>query len=314
MENINKIDFEENKPYNAPHYPFSLEGHWQPWYDDRRDYNTNAPSYYDYLSNFNNLIKSIVELLNRVARRNVQVEDTNCVDLTKINDWIDEGNACHTWHDEIILKAEVILATYKKAIEFDGQSYNIENALECLPSGLYAPNYLPFLEKLLAKINQEILDRIAADEELDRKITAEKNARIEADNALGVRIDNETSARQNADTALGVRIDNETSTRQNADTALGKRIDNETNARQNADSALSNRITVLESALTKVLTDLKGSGAWTSGDNVLTGAMSANRHIASGNINLFTGTTDGNTFIRTTSGSNENDATIGARG
>lgn len=314
MENINKIDFEENKPYNAPHYPFSLEGHWQPWYDDRRDYNTNAPSYYDYLSNFNHLIKSIVELLNRVARRNVQVEDTNCVDLTKINDWIDEGNACHTWHDEIILKAEVILSTYQKALEFDGQSYNIENAIECLPSGLYAPNYLPFLEKLLAKINQEILDRIAADEELDRKITAEKNARIEADNALGVRIDNETSARQNADTALGVRIDNETSTRQNADTALGTRIDNETTARQNADTALSNRIAVLETALTKVLTDLKGSGAWTAGDNVLTGAMSANRHIASGNINLFTGTTDGNTFIRTTSGSNENDATIGARG
>lgn len=314
MENINKIDFEENKPYNAPHYPFSLEGHWQPWYDDRRDYNTNAPSYYDYLANFNHLIKSIVELLNRVARRNVQVEDTNCIDLTKINDWIDEGNACHSWHDEIILKAEVILSTFQKALEFDGQSYNIENAIECLPSGLFAPNYLPILEKLLAKINQEILERIAADEELDRKITAEKNARIEADNALGVRIDNETSARQNADTALGVRIDNETSTRQNADTALGTRIDNETSQRQNADTALSNRITVLESALTKVLTDLKGSGAWTADDNVLTGSMTANRHIASGNINLFTGTTDGTTFIRTTSGSNENDATIGARG
>lgn len=314
MENINKIDFEENKPYNAPHYPFSLEGHWQPWYDDRRDYNTNAPSYYDYLANFNHLIKSIVELLNRVARRNVKVQDTNCIDMTKIYDWIDEGDNCHTWHDEIILKAEVILSTYQKAVEFDGQNYNIANALECLPSGLYAPNYLPFLEKLLAKINQEILDRIAADAELDRKITAEKNARIEADNALGVRIDNETSARQNADNALGVRIDNETSTRQNADTALGQRIDNEASTRQNADSALSNRITVLESALTKVLTDLKGSGAWTSGDNVLAGSMSANRHIASGNINLFTGTTDGNTFIRTTSGQNENDATIGARG
>lgn len=314
MENINSIDFEENKPYFAPHYPFSLEGHWQPWYDDRRDYNTNAPTYYDYLSNFNNLIKSIVELLNRVARRNVQVEDTNCVDLTKINDWIDEGNACHTWHDEIILKAEVILSTYQKAVEFDGGSYNIENAIECLPSGLFAPNYLPLLEKLLAKINQEILDRIAGDEELDRKITAEKNARIVADEALGVRIDNETTARENADTALGVRIDNETSSRQNADTALGTRIDNETSARENADIALGNRITVLETALTKVLTDLKGSGAWTSGDNVLLGAMTVNRHIASGNINLFTGTTDGNTFIRTTNTNNENDATIGARG
>ena len=314
MENINSIDFEENKPYNAPHYPFSLEGHWQPWYEDRRDYNTNATSYYDYLSNFNHLIKSIVELLNRVARRNVKVEDTNCIDMTKINDWIDEGNACHTWHDEIILKAEVILSNYQKALEFDGKSYNIKNALECLPSGLYAPNYLPFLEKLLAKINQEILDRIAADEELDRKITAETNARIQADNALGVRIDNETSARQNADTALGSRIDNETSTRQNADTALGSRIDNEASARQNADTALSNRITVLETAITKILTDLKGSGAWTSGSDVLTGSMTANRHIASGNINLFTATTDGNTFIRTTSGQNENDATIGARG
>jgi hypothetical protein len=238
MENINKIDFEENKPYNAPHYPFSLEGHWQPWYDDRRDYNTNAPSYYDYLSNFNYLIKSIVELLNRVARRNVKVEDTNCIDMTKINDWIDEGNACHTWHDEIILKAEVILSTYQKALQFDGQSYDIQNAIECLPTGLFAPNYLPFLEKLLAKINKEILDRIAADEVLDRKITAETNARIQADNALGVRIDNETSARQNADTALGQRIDNETSSRQYADTALGQRIDNEASARQNANGCI----------------------------------------------------------------------------
>ena len=314
MENNNSINFEENKPYNAPHYPFSLVGHWHPWYDDRRDYNTNAPSYYDYLANFNHLIKSIVELLNRVARRNVKVEDTNCIDMTKINDWIDEGDNCHTWHDEIILKAEVILSTYQKALQFDGQSYNIENAIECLPTGLFAPNYLPLLEKLLAKINQEILDRIAADEALDRKITAETKARIEADTALGQRIDNETSARQNADTALGQRIDNETSARQNADTALGQRIDNETSERTNADTALSNRITVLENALTKVLTDLKGSGAWTSGDNVLTGNMTPNRHIASGNINLFTGTTDGNTFIRTTSGANENDATIGARG
>ena len=47
MENNNKIDFDENKPYLAPHNPVTLEGHWQPGYDDRKDYNTNAPSYYD---------------------------------------------------------------------------------------------------------------------------------------------------------------------------------------------------------------------------------------------------------------------------
>ena len=276
--NINKVEFEANKPYFPPHLPISLEGHWQPWYDDRRDYNTNAPTYYDYLSNFNHLIKSIVELLNRVARRNIQVEDTNCVDLTKIYDWIDEGNACRTYHDDIILKADVILSTYQKALEFDGSSFNIENAIECLPSGLFAPDYMPLLEKLLAKINQEILDRIAGDNALNSKIDTEIADRIAGDNILNNKISQEI-------------------------------ID-----RTNADNALAGQVNKLESALTKILTDLKNSGAWSAGDNILDGSLNANRHIATGNINLFGGSTDGASFIRTNSGSTENDATIGARG
>lgn len=158
VENINEINFEDNKPWLAPHYPFSLEGHWQPWYDDRRDYNTNAPTYYDYLSNFNHLIKSITELLNRVARRNIKVEDTNCVDLTKIGDWIDEGNACHSYHDIITLKADVILSTYQKAINFDGKSYQLTNAISCLDSGLYASDYLPLIQALADKLNKDISD------------------------------------------------------------------------------------------------------------------------------------------------------------
>ena len=271
MENINKIDFQENKPYFAPHYPFSLEGHWQPWYDDRRDYNTNAPSYYDYLSNFNHLIKSIVELLNRVARRNIKVEDTNCIDMTKINDWIDEGNECHTWHDEIILKADVILSTYNKALEFDGHSFNLENAISCLPSGLFAPNYMPLLEDLLAKINKEILDRIASDEALERKIEQERSERIEGDNILNNKIDKEI-------------------------------ID-----RTNADNALSGQVTKLENALIKILTDLKNSGAWNSSGDILDGSLNSNRHIATGNINVFGGTPDGSSFIRTNNTQTEND-------
>lgn len=101
MENINKIDFEENKPYNAPHYPFSLEGHWQPWYDDRRDYNTNAPSYYDYLSNFNELIKSIVDFVNELAKRDVNTEDTETIQLIKKTSWLVDGV------NDIVLKANV---------------------------------------------------------------------------------------------------------------------------------------------------------------------------------------------------------------
>lgn len=269
--NINKVEFEENKPFFPPHLPISLEGHFQPWYDDRRDYNTNAPTYYDYLANFNHLIKSIVELLNRVARRNIQVEDTNCVDLTKINDWICEDNPCRTYHDDIILKADVILSTYQKALEFDGQSFNIENAIQCLPSGLFAPDYMPLLEKLLAKINQEILDRIAGDNALNDKIDAEIADRIAGDNILNNKISQEI-------------------------------ID-----RTNADNALAGQVTKLETALIKILTDLKNSGAWSADGDILDGSLNANRHIATGNINLFGGSTDGASFIRTNNGSTEND-------
>lgn len=262
--NINSVNFEANKPYFPPHVPFSLEGHWQPWFDDRRDYNTNAPTYYDYLANFNHLIKSICELLNRVARRNIKVEDTNCIDLTKVYDWICEDNPCRTYHDEIILKADVILSTYKKALEFDGHSFNLENAISCLPSGLYAPDYLPMLEDLLAKINQEILDRIAADQALERRIEQERLERIEGDNQLNNKIDREINT-------------------------------------------LTGNMDKLQNALVKILTDLKNSGAWNSGDDILDGDLNNNRHLATGNINLFGGSTDGSSFIRTNNGQTEND-------
>jgi len=64
----------------------------------------------------------------------------------------------------------------------------------------------------------------------------------------------------------------------------------------------------LKGALEKLLTDLKGSGAWRqTGSTLFEGSLDPNRHLATGNINLFGGTTDGNAFIRTNKGSTEND-------
>ena len=117
MENNNKIEFDENKPYVAPHNPFTLEGHWQPWYDDRRDYNTNAPSYYDYLSNFNQLIRSIVDFVNELAKRDVKTEDTNTIELIKRTSWlVDDLN-------DIVLKANVKISkapNNKLTVKTDG--------------------------------------------------------------------------------------------------------------------------------------------------------------------------------------------------
>ena len=260
MENNNKIEFNENKPYIAPHNIFTLEGHWQPWYDDRRDYNTNAPSYYDYLANFNHLIKSIVELLNRVARRNIKVEDTPCIDLTKINDWIDEGGECHNWHDVITLKADVILSTYKKVLNFDGKQYTLNNAISCLSTGLYASDYLPILEALKDKLNKEIADRIEGDEELSQKIEQVKNELQQAINNLR------------------------------------QEFNDYKNSNNGEITKLKQEISQLKGALQKIVNNLYEGGNATSSD--INNFEIINK-IAAGNINLYGGTSDGNTLIRT---------------
>ncbi len=64
----------------------------------------------------------------------------------------------------------------------------------------------------------------------------------------------------------------------------------------------------LKGALTNLLQNLKDSGAWNqTGSTIFEGNLKSGRNIATGNINLFGGTTDGNAFIRTNNGSTEND-------
>ncbi|MDU7806724.1 MAG: hypothetical protein E7J62_19115 [Serratia marcescens] len=89
---------------------------------------------------------------------------------------------------------------------------------------------------------------------------------------------------------------------------LNERITNENNALKERIEALENANAGLQNALHKIIENLEGSGAWTGG---LTGGFNQGRNIATGNINLFGGTPDGNSFIRTNNGSTENDLSGG---
>ena len=73
---------------------------------------------------------------------------------------------------------------------------------------------------------------------------------------------------------------------------------------------LETKVAVLQDALQKIVTNLYQGGNSTS-NNINT--FQINNHIAAGNINLYGGTADGNTLIKTHNGSAENDVTIGAR-
>lgn len=67
---------------------------------------------------------------------------------------------------------------------------------------------------------------------------------------------------------------------------------------------LTTKYNTLETALMKIISNLQTSGAWTGG---LAGGLNQGRNIATGNINLFGGTADGSSFIRTNNGQTEND-------
>ena len=74
---------------------------------------------------------------------------------------------------------------------------------------------------------------------------------------------------------------------------------------------MKTEISQLKTALQKIVTNLYEGGNVTSSDinnfNIID-------HIAAGNINVYGGTADGKTRIKTHNGHAENDVTIGARG
>lgn len=71
---------------------------------------------------------------------------------------------------------------------------------------------------------------------------------------------------------------------------------------------LKNEYNMLKGAFTALLQNLKNSGAWNqTGNTIFEGSLRPDRNIATGNINLFGGTVDGNAFIRTNNGKTEND-------
>ena len=71
---------------------------------------------------------------------------------------------------------------------------------------------------------------------------------------------------------------------------------------------LKNEYNKLKGAFTTVLQNLQNSGAWNqTGNTIFEGSFNVGRNIATGNINLFGGTPDGDAFIRTNNGKTEND-------
>lgn len=280
-DNFNQMESHAKYPWSTN---WSMENHYQPWYDDRRDYNTNAPSYYDYLANTNRYLDKLTWLTNRVARRNINVQSTNAIHYTKEFDWIDENKERGiNWHDVINLKCELVLSKLVKRLQYqqlDGQYKDLEipNSLIIENDGLYNPdvtNYLLELNKDVRALNTKI-DNLKADilRAVDEK-TKEFERRIDE------KINNIRVPEQN---------------QQVNETKVNELIDNKL-------TEIKPKVENINRAVEKIVTNLNTSGATDSAELATFNLVS---NIAHGNINIYT-TENKQGYITTRKVEGEND-------
>ena len=335
--NNNEIPRNE-PPRPFPKYlPWSFEGHYQPWYDDRRDYNTNAPSYYDYLAHQKFLSDEAIDLINRNARRNFYVTDTNSIDLTKKGDWVDNENPCNGkdwqptqreryYYDDIVeIIADLKVSKQKADVSIAGMTQTCPNVLRVLTDGAFVPDYSAFIADLRNRVSSaegeinRINNRKYKQTETNTfkpSITGGLNNRDQ--DIINFAGDVKKSARTTQKTCYYAdgRI-------YKSYTAPNEIVVNNDGLYSPDNTPLFNQLatdlknaqaenTKLRSALQKIVTNLHQAGAITS-DNIENFNFNNNTFIANGNINVYAKQANSTILIKThaTSTNKEGDIVVG---
>ena len=321
-QNNNEIPKNEPpRPY--PKYlPWSFEGHFQPWYDDRRDYNTNAPTYYDYLAHQKFLSNEAIDLINRNARRNFYVTDTNSIDLTKKGDWVDNENPCTSkdwqptvreryYYDDIVeIVADLKVSSQKVDVTIAGMTQTCPNVLRVLTDGVFVPNYSAFIADLRNRVS-------SAEGEINRlnnRTYTQTETNTFKPSITGAINNGQTLnfkgdvKKSNATLRRTYRYNNGRDTYYTYEASnilavssdglfvpddvpiIDKLVQDITNAKaENAN---------LRNALQKIVSNLHQAGAITS-DNIDNFNFNNNTYIANGNINIYAKEANSSTLIKT---------------
>ena len=319
----NNNEIPKNEPPRPwPKYlPWTFEGHYQPWYDDRRDYNTNAPSYYDYLAHQKFLSNEAIDLINRNARRNFYVTDTNSIDLTKKGDWVDNENPCtgkdwqpkqreRYYYDDIVeIVADLKVSTQKVGVTIAGMTQTCPNVLRVLTDGAYVPDYSAFIADLRNRVSSaegeinRINARTYTQTETNTFIPS-ITGQINNGQILNFKGDVKKSSQTTSKTCIYADGNTyKTYTATNALTIFNDGLyspDNSELFKQLATDLKNAQAenAKLRTALQKIVSNLHQAGAITS-DNVDNFNFNNDTYIANGNINVYAQEANSSTLIKT---------------
>lgn len=322
MKNNNNEIPKNEPPRPFPKYlPWSFEGHWQPWYDDRRDYNTNAPTYYDYLAHQKFLSNEAIDLINRNARRNFYVTDTNSVNLTKNGDWVDKENPCNGkdwqptvreryYYDDIVeIVADLKVSAQKVDVTIAGMTQTCPNVLRVLTDGAFVPDYSAFIADLRNRVSSaeneitRLNNRTYTQTETNTfkpSITGAINngqtINFKGDVKKSAQTTQKTCSYANGQTYKTYQAPNALTIFNDGlyspdNTELFKQFVTDI---KNLQAENQN----LRSALQKIVSNLYSAGATTSG-NIENFGFYPNTYIANGNINIYAQQANSTTLIKT---------------
>lgn len=333
MKNNNNEIPRNEPPCPFPKYlPFSFEGHWQPWYDDRRDYNTNAPTYYDYLAHQKFLSNEAIDLINRNARRNFYVTDTNSIYLTKKGDWVDNENPCTSkdwqptqreryYYDDIVeIIADLKVSSQKVDVTIAGMTQTCPNVLRVLTDGAFVPDYSAFIADLrnrvssaeneITRLNNRTYTQTETNTFKPSITGAINNGQIinfKGDVKKSAQTTQKTCSYADGQTYKTYTAANELVINNDGfyspdNTPLFTQLATDLKQAQSENAKL-------RSALQKIVTNLHQSGAITS-DNIDNFNFNSNTYIANGNINVYAKQANSTTLIKTHATSTNKDGDI----
>lgn len=134
---------------NIPH---NHRYNFQPWYDDRADFNTNAKSYFDALARHNGDIKLFTDVINILLARNVVTEDTKTIAMKKLGDWVKQDSTI-----TILSNLNISKMLKTKTLPSIGE-ITMPNGITINEDGVYTADMTDYLNKSGDKFSEIDVD------------------------------------------------------------------------------------------------------------------------------------------------------------
>nr|DAM41238.1 MAG TPA: tail fiber protein [Caudoviricetes sp.] len=110
-----------------------------PFYNTRLDYNTNASSYFDYLAQYNNILRELANHINRLMAQSLDLEDTKTIEYKNTGNHLGTIERFGDYTDNMKIRSNVKISS------------SPNNIIKIYNDGLYVEDSKKYIDEQLIK-------------------------------------------------------------------------------------------------------------------------------------------------------------------